>query len=134
MKRNQGFTLLELLAVMIVLGLIALIAVPMIMNVVETSKRGTIKNSASGIVDAARNYHALEMEDKGVNTKVTIVFPEAGKMLEYNGEDPDQGTVVIEPDGKVALAVMFGDYCAKKDKSTDKITVEKSPSSCSLSS
>lgn len=134
MKRNQGFTLLELLAVMVVLGVIVLIAVPMIMDVIENSKMGTIKNSASGIVDAARQYHALEMEDKGVTTNVTITFPETEKTLEYDGEDPDWGTVVIEPSGKVSLALMYGKYCASKAKSTDKITVIKSPASCTLPS
>ncbi len=42
---RKGFTLVELLAVIVILAIIALITVPIIMNVVESSKKGAVKES-----------------------------------------------------------------------------------------
>ena len=38
--RQKGFTLLELLAVIVILAIVALITVPLIMNTIEDAKEG----------------------------------------------------------------------------------------------
>ena len=45
-KRNKGFTLVELLAVIVILALIALIATPIILNVINDAKKQAAKDSA----------------------------------------------------------------------------------------
>jgi len=40
---KKGFTLVELLAVIVILAIIALIAVPITLNVLEDSKKSSIK-------------------------------------------------------------------------------------------
>ena len=50
--KKKGFTLVELLAVIVVLAIIALIAVPRILNVVEKSKIGAAKSSALGYISS----------------------------------------------------------------------------------
>ncbi|HOO68072.1 MAG TPA: type II secretion system protein, partial [Bacilli bacterium] len=44
MKR-KGFTLVELLAVIVILGIILLVAVPKIMNVISDSKLSSIEST-----------------------------------------------------------------------------------------
>ncbi len=39
---KKGFTLIELLAVIVILSIIALIATPMILGVIETTKKGAL--------------------------------------------------------------------------------------------
>lgn len=51
---KKGFTLIELLAVIIILAVIALIATPVVLNVVENARTEAAKNSAYGIIDAAK--------------------------------------------------------------------------------
>ncbi|MDD3392807.1 MAG: prepilin-type N-terminal cleavage/methylation domain-containing protein, partial [Bacilli bacterium] len=46
MKSNKGFTLVELLAVIVILAIIALIATPLIMNIINEAKEGAAKDSA----------------------------------------------------------------------------------------
>ena len=52
MKKRNGFTLVELLAVIVILALIALIATPIILNIINDTKKSSIKQSAIGYVDA----------------------------------------------------------------------------------
>ena len=51
-EKNKGFTLVELLAVIVILALIALIATPIILNVINDAKKQAAKDSAYGYMDA----------------------------------------------------------------------------------
>ena len=46
MKSRKGFTLVELLAVIVILAIIALIATPIILGVIDTARRGSAEASA----------------------------------------------------------------------------------------
>ena len=50
--KKDGFTLVELLAVVVILAVVALIATPIILNVINDAKKSSIKQSAIGYVDA----------------------------------------------------------------------------------
>ena len=45
-NKKKGFTLVELLAVIVILAVILVIAVPQIMNTINDSKKGTLKSTA----------------------------------------------------------------------------------------
>lgn len=83
MKKRNGFTLVELLAVIAVLGVIALIAVP---NVIKLFNSGVLKEMAvqeNNIKEAANLY----IEDR-CNSKLDdkSVCPESYEETNYNGE------------------------------------------------
>jgi type IV pilus assembly protein PilA len=56
LKNQRGLTLVELLAVMVILGIIAAIAVPSIGKVIDNSKDKAQVANAHQIVDAAKLY------------------------------------------------------------------------------
>ena len=52
-SKKKGFTLVELLAVIVILAIILVIAVPKVMSVIEDSKKATLESTAKMIASAA---------------------------------------------------------------------------------
>ncbi|NLM63172.1 MAG: prepilin-type N-terminal cleavage/methylation domain-containing protein [Mollicutes bacterium] len=60
-EKNRGFTLIEMLAVIVVLALIMVIAVPLVLKTIEGVKQGAFKNSAYAMVKAAELEYAKQV-------------------------------------------------------------------------
>ncbi|MDQ0159815.1 type II secretion system protein [Alkalibacillus salilacus] len=66
-KNQKGITLVELLAVIVILGIIALIAVPAIAGVIEDSRYDSVKSTAINVIEAAELYATTnDVESVGV--------------------------------------------------------------------
>lgn len=72
-KNEKGLTLIELLAVLVILGIIAAIVIPLIANVISDSRDKAILADASNIISAAKLAHA-NGEGTEDNTAGTITF------------------------------------------------------------
>ena len=141
MKR-QGFTLIELLAVIVVLAIIALIAIPLVINTIEEARKGALKDSAYGIIEAGELYYMnnlsadadnlLERYDFEIVNKKFVNTADTTKTLSFKGEMPKTGTLQINNNGSVAIAICNEDYCACKSVSENKVTV--TDGSCNISS
>ncbi len=59
MKKNKGFTLVELLAVIVVLAIILIIAVPQITNTINSAKQGSLRSSAMMIASQAEREYTV---------------------------------------------------------------------------
>ena len=59
--KKKGFTLLELLAVIVVLAIIAIIVTPFVANAIKTAKKGAFKDSAYGMITSAETYYGQKM-------------------------------------------------------------------------
>lgn len=100
LKKEKGFTLVELLAVIVILGIIVAIAVPAIGNIIEESRTKADEAEIQLIVDAARLY---EIQD-GNTIPVTVDELEtAGYLDERDGDDIPDGTVDYDTDGNLAF-------------------------------
>ncbi|MFB5282215.1 type II secretion system protein [Peribacillus sp. Hz7] len=97
LKNQKGLTLVELLAVVVILGIIAAIAVPSIANIIDNSKKDAHVANAEQMIGAARlavaaNDKAL-WADSGNNAndggKITMEELVTAGYLESNIEDPD---------------------------------------------
>ena len=69
MNKKNGFTLVELLAVIVILAVILVIAVPQIMNVINESKKGTLESSARLIASSAETMK-ISNDTLGINSEI----------------------------------------------------------------
>jgi prepilin-type N-terminal cleavage/methylation domain-containing protein len=137
--KKKGFTLIELLAVIVILAIIALIAMPLILNVIDEAKKGAFKNTAYGIVEAGQLVYAKDML-QGIEGEVTFTYVDGvetasvdGKKLDYKGTKPKNGTITLNSEGKIAIAIHDGKYCAQKGYEENVVTLtEKIQSECAL--
>jgi len=72
MKNQKGFTLVELLAVIVILGIIAAIAIPSIGHIISKTNDKATVSEAVQIIDAAKMYVASE----GITSDATITKTE----------------------------------------------------------
>ena len=109
MKR-KGFTLVELLAVIVILSVIALITTPMILNIIEETRKKASIESVNGILDAAEKYEITSMLE-GEETR-RFEFP--NEKLQYKGTKPESGTLIIDEEGNTSITVLINGYCVRK--------------------
>ncbi len=124
---KKGFTLVELLTVILVLSVLALILTPVISGLVESSSKNAFKNSVMGIIDSANNYINMR---KGIKYTGEITYPIAftcdgtncknadDETLSFKGNAPVSGDIIIDEDGNILSSyVSNGKFCAYGDKS-----------------
>ena len=64
---KKGFTLVELLAVIVILGIIAIIAVPTIYNLITDSREKLYNEQVFQIENAAKKWAVENISDDGTN-------------------------------------------------------------------
>lgn len=87
MKNNKkGFTLIELLAVIVILAIIALIATPIILGIIEDSRKSARENSAKYIASTIDTSYATaymksysENEASGLDDTTKLTAKTAGE-------------------------------------------------------
>ena len=60
MKNKKGFTLVELLAVIVILGVLLMIAVPAVQNVIKKAKNNATQKQAELFIDAAKKMAIID--------------------------------------------------------------------------
>ncbi len=123
--KKKGFTLVELLAVIVILAVIALIATPMIMDVIEKSRRGAAIESVNGILEVAENYQMNQsLDGEEIETNIDLT----SDILVYKGSKPESGRLIIGEKGRMSIVAKYGKYCIEKkfEDNSPKI-VERDP-------
>ena len=112
--KKNAFTLIELLAVIVIISIIALIAIPIILNVINDSKENAFKESINGIVDSAMLESTLIIKDEELLYKYENNNWGESK-LNIDGKIPRYVEVKVNKEGKVRYAITDGFYCAMKE-------------------
>lgn len=60
MKKRQGFTLLELMIVVVILGVLALLAVPAMLNAVDEARAGVSQGNLSAAASTLSSHMAMD--------------------------------------------------------------------------
>lgn len=112
MKKNEkGFTLVELLAVIVILSIIALIATPIVMGYVNDARKKAAETSTDGIITSIELGYTQASEDGDIPEQITIEFNDndftvknsadntnvdslKSKIL-IKGDKPTEGTITV---------------------------------------
>ena len=92
MKRQQGFTLIELIAVIVILGVLAAVAIPRFVNLQDAASQAAVDGAAGALASGSALNHAANIaKDAGLdgNLAVTAVSncPDVAGTLD-GGLDP----------------------------------------------
>ena len=98
MKKN-AFTLIELLAVIAILAIILVVSIPRILDVIETSKKDSFKNSAQLIAD---NAEKKKVSDKLLGKDEEITCKDVAKI---NDEDYASCIISFDNDGIAKVSI-----------------------------
>ncbi len=125
---KRGFTIAELLAVIIVLAIIMLIVTPVLISTLDTFRKNTLQNSAHGLITAGKQEKELNKID-GVHEELIFKYENgeliSNKKLNYKGKSPQSGLLVLNEDDEIGLAIWDGKYCAVKKGDSSLVTVSK---------
>ncbi|HIT12276.1 MAG TPA: prepilin-type N-terminal cleavage/methylation domain-containing protein [Candidatus Pelethosoma merdigallinarum] len=122
---KKGFTLVELIAVIVILSIIALISTPAVLSVIEETKINNYRNSMYGLLRAVEEDHTAS----GVmTTEYIIVDGVVEPDIDFTGDlSGSNGTITYDENEKTTLTIDNGTYCATKAPEKKQITVKKCP-------
>lgn len=127
--KANGFTLIELLTVVVILGIIATIVSPIMINLINDSKKSTFKNSAQKIVETANQYY-LNSKLTGETFEELVFTVNNGKLMSEDKELPFSGKVPvndsyvkINKSGQIAINITDGVYYAIKEYDDSNIKI-----------
>ena len=123
---NKGFTLLELLAIIVLLAVIAIITVPVVIGVINDARKKAFTDSAYNLVKAAQTYQTVN----GGEIEVKINYTNGNPSLDigkFKGDLPDSGTFILDSNGKSEMKIWRDDLkvCAVKEKNSKKIEISE---------
>ena len=125
MKNNKAFTLIELLAVIVILGIIAMISTPIINTVIENSKISNYRNSIYGLLRAVEEDHTASGTK---HREYTITNGVVEPNIEFSGDlTGSNGSIRYDDNEKTTIEINNGKYCASKAPEKKQITVVKCP-------
>ena len=110
---KKAFTLIELLAVIVILGILALIVTPILINVVKDSNEKSYKLSADGYINAVNDYILSNQLDgkKVENGKYNIKNLD----VKISGKAPSKGNVEIYDEKINNAQLCYDTYLLKYD-------------------
>ena len=126
--KNKGFTLVELLAIIVILAIIAVITVPIVLGIIDDAKKGIAIDSAHGYVRAINQFY---LNNQMSDTEYFVpdgeyeisIYKDAN--LSVNGDEPSDGWVKVVDAEVTDFSFLFGDYVVNYNSSTDIIEAKK---------
>lgn len=112
MKNRKGFTLIEMLAVVTIIGLLAGLIITRINRSIADSKKTASLANANLLVGALEDYY-MQAKARGAFNGCSYDFGESSNTctgFSFTGTVPNQGAITLSSTGSVDGDLVFGDY------------------------
>ena len=120
--KKKGFTLVELLAVIVILAVIALIATPTILGVIEKAKKEAAEQSAYGYIDAIEKQILINETSNSKEQIKDGIYNVSDLEVSYKGEKIKYGQVTIEKGKATKTKLCINKYSIDYEESKIKIS------------
>lgn len=151
---KNAFTLIELLAVIVILAILATITTPIVQGVINGAREKAFKDDAQSLYKAAQTYYSASSLDDDVKLPLLVTFnnknetnkfvnnttnecnEQTTKVIEYSGKNPDSGNIYISKSGDIKIAIYnkLTRICARKNVNDKTFTYTKeNGTNCKLS-
>ena len=127
MKR-KGFTLVELLAVIVILAVILTIAVPAVKKTVDSAKKKSAENDAIMIKNIAEKYYTSNLDKDEEITGIDL----SSDTLSYSGEKPTKGYLYFTEDGIAYGKMYINGYCVEVKSDGTSTSTKTNESDCNV--
>ena len=120
-KKSKGFTLVELLAVIVILAIILVIAIPQILKTINSSRLAAIKSSAELLVNEAEKQYMIDQTESantgddlsavkygGIGTKSSGADRPCTFLTELSINDYDVCNMTVTNEGVATLNELTG--------------------------
>ena len=122
---KKGFTLVELLAVIVILAVILTISVPAVKKTVDSAKKKSAENDALMIKNIAEKYYTSNLDKDEEITGVDL----SSNTLSYSGKKPTKGYLYFTEDGIAYGKMYINGYCVevKSDgtNTSEKVSIDE---------
>lgn len=127
MKKNKGFTLVELLAVISILAIIVIIAIPNIIKIFNNSKENLrVQTVRTYIKEAEKFYLNAKLSNSDLIDGETNVIDK----ITIDGKPVDDGIITVTNKGEIKVALEIEGRCYKNKD--DEIVVEENYVFCDI--
>ena len=123
--KKKGFTLVELLAVIVILAVILTIAVPAVKKTVDSAKKKSAENDALMIKNIAEKYYTSNLDKDEEITGIDL----SSDTLSYSGKKPTKEYLYFTEDGIAYGKMYINGYCVevKSDgtNTSEKVSIDE---------
>lgn len=102
--KNKGFTLIEVLVVILFIGILSILVISKVVSAISDSKNAVSEASANTLVSALEDYY-FEAKLKGEFNACTIDFDNVSNTctgFSFSGNKPTSGSISLSADGIIS--------------------------------
>ena len=101
-KKKKGFTLVELLAVIVILAVILVIAIPQIVNTIDTARLKSIESSAKLVAtNAEKDY----LSNQTLNPNYNVESMDCDDVVKLDSNEYDSCSITFDNNGKATITL-----------------------------
>ena len=120
---KKGFTLVELLAVVALLGIISVIIIPVSINTLKDAKKRAFKQQIVEISKAAKMYYQEELADSENDHAYLDLSKESDRNKLQVKSIIKAGIVDITSNGKVDVTALNDEFCGRKEYNSKQVNL-----------